>query len=57
MEYDGSGACFIEVTSGEAAFIRARFFTPKSEIEFHKPSRIWHIQKALFEKYWLRRWF
>ena len=56
-EYDGSGACFIEVKHGEAAFIRARFFTPKPEIEFHKPSRIWHMQKVLFEKYWLRHWF
>ncbi len=56
-EYDGSGACFIEVADGEAAFIRARFFNPKPEIEFHKPSRIWHMQKVLFEKYWLRHWF
>ncbi len=56
-EYDGSGACFIEVSHGEAAFIRAKFFTSKPMIEFHKPSRIWHMQKVLFEKYWLRHWF
>jgi len=56
-EYDGSGACFIEVAHGEAAFIKAKFFTPKPEIEFHNPTRIWHMQKVLFEKYWLRHWF
>lgn len=56
--WDGYGSCFLEVGRGRCAFVKGRFLTePKPELEFHMPSRIWHMQKVLFEKYWMRHWF
>ncbi|MBI2185431.1 MAG: NAD(P)/FAD-dependent oxidoreductase [Thaumarchaeota archaeon] len=56
--WDGHGSCFLEVGHGESAFVKGRFLAePKPEIEFHMPSRIWHMQKVLFEKYWMHHWF
>jgi len=26
-------------------------------VDLKKPSRLWHWQKVLFEKWWLWRWF
>jgi len=57
-EWDGHGSCFLEVGRGQSAFVKGRFLAePKPEIEFHMPSRIWHMQKVLFERYWMRHWF
>ncbi len=57
-EWDGHGSCFLEVGHGESAFVKGRFLAePKPEIEFHMPGRVWHMQKVLFEKYWMRHWF
>ncbi|KKR73759.1 MAG: hypothetical protein A3K61_04685 [Thaumarchaeota archaeon RBG_16_49_8] len=57
-EWDGHGSCFLEVGHGESAFVKGRFLAePKPEIEFHMPERVWHMQKVLFEKYWMRHWF
>ncbi|MBI2938297.1 MAG: NAD(P)/FAD-dependent oxidoreductase [Thaumarchaeota archaeon] len=57
-EWDGHGSCFLEVGHGESAFVKGRFLAePKPEIEFHMPGKVWHMQKVLFEKYWMRHWF
>jgi sulfide:quinone oxidoreductase len=57
-EWDGQGSCFLEVGGGQSAFVKGNFFAePKPEIEFHMPGRVWHAQKVIFEKYWMRHWF
>lgn len=56
--WDGRGACFLEVGGAKSAFVRGSFLArPRPQIEFHEPSRIWHMQKVLFEKYWMHHWF
>ncbi|MBI2125921.1 MAG: NAD(P)/FAD-dependent oxidoreductase [Thaumarchaeota archaeon] len=56
--WDGHGSCFLEVGQGKSAFVKGIFTAkPRPEIEFHMPNRIWHMQKVLFEKYWMRHWF
>lgn len=57
-DWDGHGACFLEVGGGQSAFVKGNFLAaPKPEIEFHMPGRVWHMQKVLFERHWMRRWF
>ena len=57
-QWDGHGSCFLEVGGGKGAYLKGDFLAaPRPTIEFHPPSRVWHLQKVLFEKYWMRRWF
>jgi sulfide:quinone oxidoreductase len=59
-EWKGDGSCFIEVGFGKAAMAKGNFYTkPNPTVKIRKPmlSRIWHIYKVLFEKYWMWRWF
>ncbi len=57
-EWDGKGACFLEVGKGQSAFVKGAFLAkPKPEIEFHMPGKVWHTQKVAFEKYWMHHWF
>ncbi len=56
--WDGVGACFLETGNGQSAFVKGDFLAaPKPEIAFHMPSKVWHAQKVLFERHWMRRWF
>ena len=56
--WDGKGSCFLEVGGGQSAFVKGNFLSePRPEIEFHMPGRVWHAQKVIFEKYWMRHWF
>jgi sulfide:quinone oxidoreductase len=56
--FDGSGACFLMTGGAQAAFVKGNWFaTPQPVIDFSLPSRILYMQRVLFEKYWLRRWF
>jgi sulfide:quinone oxidoreductase len=56
--WDGSEACFLMTGGAQAAFVKGTWFaTPHPVIEFSPPSRISYMQRVLFEKYWLRRWF
>jgi sulfide:quinone oxidoreductase len=56
--FDGTGACFIETGSGRAGYGSGDFYAaPAPSMRLRKPSRIWHLGKVLFEKYWLTRWF
>ncbi len=56
--WDGVGACFLETGNGQSAFVKGNFLaTPKPAIDFHMPGKVWHAQKVLFERHWMRRWF
>lgn len=56
--WDGEGSCFLEVGQGKSAFVKGNFLaSPRPDIKFHMPDRIWHMQKVLFEKYWMHHWF
>ena len=56
--WDGYGACFLEVARGNSAFMSGNFLAaPRPELVFRSPGAIYHTQKVLFEKYWLRHWF
>jgi len=57
-EWDGHGACFLEVGKGQSAYVKGDFLAePKPKIEFHTPGRVWHAEKVAFEKYWMHHWF
>ncbi len=55
--WDGSGACFLEVSRGESGFLKGNFLSNPPRLEFHPPRRKWHLEKVVFEKYWMRHWF
>ena len=56
--WDGHGACFLEVGGGQSAYVKGNFLAaPKPEIDFRMPGKVWHVQKVLFERHWMRRWF
>ncbi len=57
-EWGGKGACFLETGRGRSAFMKGEFLArPKPRIDFHDPGKVWHMQKVVIEKYWLRHWF
>ncbi len=55
--WDGSGGCFLEVSRGESAFLKGNFLSNPPRLEFHPPRRKWHLEKVVFEKYWMHHWF
>jgi sulfide:quinone oxidoreductase len=56
--FDGNGACFIETGSGRAGYGSGNFYAaPMPEIRLRAPSRLWHLGKVAFEKYWFWKWF
>ncbi len=56
--FDGTGACFIETGSGKAGYGAGDFYAePAPVMKLRSPSRLWHLGKVLFEKYWFWRWF
>jgi len=59
-EFDGVGACFLEIGYGKAGMVRGNFYaepTPDVKMRWPRVSRIWRWSKILFEKYWFWRWF
>ncbi len=57
-EWDGEGGCFMETSIGEGTFMKGEFYAqPKPRIDYHEPGKVWHMQKVVFEKYWMRHWF
>ncbi len=58
-KFDGKGNCFIESGFGKAGFADGEFYAEPRIVNIKKPSvsRIWHLEKIWFEKYWLWRWF
>lgn len=57
-EFDGKGSCFVELGDGRAGYASGNFYSePKPVVNLKKPSRMWHWNKILFEKWWLWKWF
>jgi sulfide:quinone oxidoreductase len=55
--FDGSGECFIETGDGKAGFGKGNFYAePAPQIRLRLPSRVLHMGKVVFEKYWLFEW-
>lgn len=55
--YDGVGYCFIETGGGVAGFAKGNFYAdPDPLIKPQKPSKLMHLGKILFEKYWFWRY-
>ncbi len=52
-QWDGSGACFLEVNRSESAFLRGTFLSNPPRLEFHPPRRKWHLEKVKLEKQWM----
>ena len=58
-KFNGKGYCFIETGFGKAGLASGEFYAEPRVVNIKSPkvSRIWHLGKVLFEKYWLWRWF
>jgi sulfide:quinone oxidoreductase len=55
--FDGAGACFVELGDRRAAFAGGNFYAPGGpQIRLRRPGPHWHLAKAGFEQYWMRRW-
>jgi sulfide:quinone oxidoreductase len=56
--FQGQGACFIEIGDGRAGFGSGNFYAePKPQIALYPPSRLRHLGKVAYEKFWLFKWF
>jgi sulfide:quinone oxidoreductase len=56
--FDGTGACFVEMGDGIAAYATGDFYAANApRVQLRHPGRRWHLAKVAFEQYWLRRWF
>jgi sulfide:quinone oxidoreductase len=55
--FDGRGACFIEMGSGEASMITGDFFADPPTVELTAPSHAQLADKEAFEADRLTRWF
>ncbi|MCL4377614.1 MAG: NAD(P)/FAD-dependent oxidoreductase [Actinobacteria bacterium] len=57
-QFSGKGYCFLEIGEEKAGFAGGNFYTSASPaMKMHKPGKIWHWTKILFEKWWLWHWF
>lgn len=57
-EFIGNGSCFLEMGYGKAGFAKGDFYAaPEPAIKLYKPSKIWHLGKILFEKWWFWKFF
>jgi len=55
--FDGSGACFLELGDGAAAYASGSFYgEPGPTMRLRRPGRHWHLAKIAVERYFLRRW-
>jgi sulfide:quinone oxidoreductase len=52
-QWDGRGACHLQVSKSEAAFLQGSFLSNPPRLEFHPPSRKWYLDKVKREKDWL----
>ena len=56
--FQGHGECFIEFGDGRAGFGSGNFYAePKPQVAIYPPSRLRHLGKVVYEKYWLFKWF
>jgi sulfide:quinone oxidoreductase len=56
-EFDGTGACFVEMGGGEASAVRGAFFADPPAVELTAPSREGREEKERFEAERLDAWF
>jgi sulfide:quinone oxidoreductase len=56
-EFDGTGACFVEMGGGEASAVRGAFFAAPPAVELTAPSREGREEKERFEAERLDAWF
>jgi len=57
-QFAGDGECFVETGDGRAGFGSGNFYAePAPQIALRQPSRLRHLGKIAFEKYWLWRQF
>jgi sulfide:quinone oxidoreductase len=55
--FDGSGACFLELGDGGAAYASGSFYGETGPtMRLRRPGRHWHLAKIAVERYFLRRW-
>jgi sulfide:quinone oxidoreductase len=55
--FDGSGACFLELGDGAAAYASGSFYGETGPtMRLRRPGRRWHLAKIAVERYYLRRW-
>jgi len=52
-QWDGRGACHLQVSKSEAAFLQGSFLSNPPKLEFYPPSRKWFLDKVKREKSWL----
>ena len=52
-QWDGRGACHLQVSKSESAFLQGSFLSNPPRLEFHPPSRKWYLDKVRQEKNWL----
>lgn len=56
-EFDGAGACFVEMGGGRAGFASGNFYTtPDPVVRLKRPGRRWHWAKVVLERTWFPRW-
>jgi len=56
-EFNGEGACFVEMGGGRAGFAAGDFYaTPDPVVRLKTPGRRWHWGKVLLERTWFPRW-
>jgi sulfide:quinone oxidoreductase len=56
--FQGHGECFVEIGDGRAGFGSGNFYAePKPQVALYPPSRLRHLGKVAYEKYWLFKWF
>lgn len=51
--FDGHGWCAVELGGGAGALGSGVFYGEAPQVRLYAPSRIWHLGKVLFEKWWL----
>ena len=52
-EFDGHGACFLELGDGTAGYSKGDFFAlPHPKVSMKGPARRFRLYKVLFEKWW-----
>ena len=51
--WDGQGACYLQTSKSECAFMRGSFLSNPPRIEFHPPRRKWYLDMVKMEKDWL----
>jgi len=58
VQFDGHGACFIEIGDGKAGFGQGNFYAePAPQMKLYPPGYLMHLGKVVYEKYWLFKWF